>query len=276
MKKRKIQIFLLATFTLLLLFIVVGLNNGLTETWYTIETSKVNKPIRIALLTDLHSCRHGEGQIDLVSKINQAEPDLVLMSGDIADDWMPHEGTTQLLEKIGEVYDCYYVTGNHEAWTGDLDFIKNMFRDYGVTVLEGDCAILEVNDVKINLCGVDDPDAEEIIFEEQLDAAFSSVEPGLFTILLSHRPERFAQYLEYDCDLILSGHAHGGQWRIPYLLHGLYAPNQGLFPKYTSDFYQSGETQMLVSRGLSRESTRIPRFFNPPEIVFIDILPANE
>jgi predicted MPP superfamily phosphohydrolase len=140
--------------------------------------------------------------------------------------------------------------------------------------LEGDRRVVEVRGQRINICGIDDPSIGRFNFDRQLENAFDSVDSNLYTILLSHRPERFQQLSEYECDLILSGHAHGGQWRIPFILDGLIAPNQGIFPKYTSGTHTLNDTKMIVSRGLARESTRIPRVFNPPELVVIDIVPG--
>ncbi|MBR4319366.1 MAG: metallophosphoesterase, partial [Oscillospiraceae bacterium] len=107
--------------------------------------------------------------------------------------------------------------------------------------------------------------------EQQLKLLNETAQNGNYTILLSHRPELFPLYENCQFDLVLSGHAHGGQWRIPYLLNGLYAPNQGLFPEYAGGKYQSGQVTMLVSRGLARESTKLPRFYNRPELVVIDL-----
>ena len=96
-----------------------------------------------------------------------------------------------------------------------------------------------------------------------------------YTILLAHRPERIGAYRQYPFDLVVSGHAHGGQWRIPGLLNGLYAPNQGLFPQYAGGCYDEDGMAFVVSRGLARESTRIPRLFNPPELVVVDLVPEE-
>ena len=91
-------------------------------------------------------------------------------------------------------------------------------------------------------------------------------------ILLSHHPEYYPRYLEgRNIDLIFSGHAHGGQWRIPFVLNGLYAPDQGLFPKYAGGKYEKDGSVMIVSRGLARETTPVPRIFNRPEIVIVNI-----
>ncbi|MDE5792514.1 MAG: metallophosphoesterase, partial [Oscillospiraceae bacterium] len=119
-------------------------------------------------------------------------------------------------------------------------------------------------------CGVEDPVSSN--FNKQ----FKQIQELLknnnnYKILLSHRPELFEDYVTANFDLVLAGHAHGGQWRIPVILNGLYAPDQGLFPKFAGGFYQKENTTMIVSRGLARESTRIPRIYNQPELVVIDL-----
>lgn len=271
-KKRKYSLIAigLALFCLLLF---AAFFNGLTTTNYTIETNKLSQSIRVVLLADLHSCIHGKNQETLISMIDKQKPDIILMAGDIADDEMPHDGTIELLEGISNRYPCYYVTGNHELWSSDVDAIRDIFRKHNVSILEGACSVVEIGGQLINICGVDDPAIGESVFEKQLDSAFSSIDDALYTILLSHRPERFEQESKYPCDLILSGHAHSGQWRIPFLVHGVFAPDQGFFPEYTSGIHTINGVKMLVSRGLSRESTRIPRVFNPPEVVVIDLVP---
>ena len=138
---------------------------------------------------------------------------------------------------------------------------------------------MEVGGARIRISGIDDPDSDRfpsrsVSYVEQLNRlGKESIDDGLFTILLSHRPERIEELLPLNPDLVLSGHAHGGQWRLPVLLeNGLLSPNQGLFPKFTNGKYFFGDTKMIVSRGLARESTRIiPRLFNRPEIVIVTL-----
>ncbi len=89
----------------------------------------------------------------------------------------------------------------------------------------------------MNICGVDDPYLKLKLYDNQLEEAFADVDESRFTVLLAHHPERIHAYLQYPCDLILCGHAHGGQWRIPYLINGLYAPQQGFIPKYAGGYY---------------------------------------
>jgi len=142
-------------------------------------------------------------------------------------------------------------------------------------VLEGSNAELELGAVRLNICGVDDTSAGGPRFRKQLPAAFLGIDMDNYSILMGHRPERIHQYSRFACDLVVSGHAHGGQWRIPFTNISLFAPNQDFFPKYTSGLYKYENTQMLVSRGLARESTRIPRIFNRPELVLMELLPKN-
>ena len=249
--------------------------NPLGVTTYEIETNKLTKDIKIVFLADLHSTIYGENQKELISKIDAQKPDIILMSGDMADRSAPLDGTIQLLDGIADKYPCYYVTGNHEV--GKAAAVKDTFRRYGVTVLEGECIPAEIGTQKINICGVDDPLVARGDFDAQVERAYLQAEKGLYTILLAHRPERIETYSKYDFDLVLSGHAHGGQWRIPYILPGgLISPHQGLFPKYTGGMYDKGDMKMLVTRGLTRESMGIPRAFNPPEIIVINLTDKSQ
>jgi len=256
---------------IIIALLVAAFYNGLTVKKYDLYSDKINGAIKIVLLTDLHSCAYGKQQQKLIDKINQQRPDLILMAGDMADDDIPDDGIIELLEGISSQYPCYYVTGNHEFWSGRVGEIKDMFRSYGVVVLEGDCEDVLVNGQTISICGIDDPDGGKGIFDKQLESLSGLIDTDQYTILLSHRPELFERYIGYD--LVLSGHAHGGQWRIPLILpNGLLAPNQGVLPQYTNGIFEKDGTQMLVSRGLARESTRIPRIFNPPELVEITLV----
>jgi len=198
------------------------------------------------------------------------------MSGDIADDVLPDSHVIDLLEGIAYKYPCYYVTGNHEFWSNRVNEQKDIFRSYGVTVLEGDCKDVIINGQHLSICGVDDPYVGQDIFDNQLATVASMINANQYSILLSHRPELFDRYVSCGFDLVLSGHAHGGQWRIPFILpNGLFAPNQGLFPKYTNGIYEKNSTKMLVSRGLSSGSIRIPRIFNAPELVVVLLAPLS-
>lgn len=177
---------------------------------------------------------------------------------------------------LAEKYPCYYVTGNHEYWSNEVDSILEIVEKYGIKVLSGTSDSIELDGQKINICGIDDPDvvdytANGIAFDKQLKLAEEAADKEKFTILLSHRPELAERYQKYDFDLVLCGHAHGGQWILPGVLNGLYAPHQGLFPKYAGGRYDFDNQTLIVSRGLARESTFAPRIFNRPELVIVDI-----
>ena len=286
---RKGLIFAAIVFALVIVSIF-ALDNRMVVRSYEVDAPEVSAPIRIALITDLHSCYYGD---KLVDAIDAQAPDLLLLGGDIFDDEMSDTNTEQFLAGIAGRYPCYYVTGNHEYWSGKENFNIKMstLQKYGVTVLSNVCERIEVNGTKINLCGVDDPDSYMIDFDRQsdpqgyenakndkintfnqhLEGVKQQVQQEYFTILLSHRPELFENYVSGGFNLVLCGHAHGGQWRIPGILNGLYAPNQGLFPPYAGGKYEKNDTTMIVSRGLARESTPVPRIFNPPELVVITI-----
>lgn len=253
-------------------FIVPGLDSRLIVRQYEIHSDKLSGAVRLALITDFHSCNYGEGQSELVDAVRAQKPDFILLGGDIIDDAVPPGHALELAEILAKEYPCYYVTGNHELWSGKSETYKASLRALGVTVLEGDRLTLSVRGQSIDLCGLDDPDVGEDAWSEQLSNCAAGAE-GRYTILLSHRPERIETYLSHPFDLILSGHAHGGQWRLPGLINGLIAPNQGLFPQYAGGRYDFEDTAFIVSRGLARETTRIPRFYNRPELVVVDLMP---
>lgn len=275
MKKRKLWKWIMAgsAFTVLVLAVC---DARLKTVFYTIETEKVSQPIRIALVTDLHSCKYGENQKTLIDAIDKEMPDIVLLGGDIFDDERSYDHAEETLKQLVDNYPCYYVTGNHEYWGYDVDNILKIVENCGVKYLSAECDTIEINGQKINVCGVDDPDVtsytdDGIAIKKQLAFVDEASDSEYFTVLLSHRPELADTYLRYDFDLVLSGHAHGGQWRIPGILNGLYAPHQGIFPKYAGGRYDFENQTLIVSRGLARESTPVPRIFNRPELVMIDI-----
>lgn len=259
---------------LLILLLSVALDSRLTVRTYVVTSEKLTQPVRLAVLSDLHSCAYGEDQRDLLEAVGKLRPDAVLFTGDIVDDELPEENAFVVLAALAEAYPCFYVTGNHEYRSGRAEEIKAEIAALGIRVLEGTWSVAELNGQTIVFCGVDDPESGRS--EVQLARAGESRPEERFSVLLAHRPERIEDYLAYGFDLILSGHAHGGQWRIPGLLNGLLAPNQGLFPQYAGGRYDWEGTVFLVSRGLARESTRVPRIFNPPELVAVDLVPEED
>jgi predicted MPP superfamily phosphohydrolase len=263
---------------LLTIFVFGAFYNGLLVKKYIINTNKLDadKSVRIVLITDLHNHVYGKNQNKLVSLIKKQNPDIIALAGDIADDQVPIAGTELFLDGIKGIAPIYYVSGNHEFWSNDINHIKKTIRKYGVTILENSYEQISINNSAIIIGGVDDPDITkyekpDLDWEGELCTAFSQLENrSEFKILLAHRAELIEIYKKTYFDLVLSGHAHGGQVRIPFLLNGLYAPNQGWFPKYAGGIYKHDSLTHIVSRGVSY-NPRLPRIFNPPEVVVIEV-----
>lgn len=276
MKKKKRGRLLLLAAVLLAGAVGMGLDSRPVVRWYEVASGKLTGRVRLVFLSDLHSCDYGPGQSELLELVEEARPDLVLLGGDWVDDEMDRlapERAYAAARALAERWPTYYVTGNHEIWSGQAAEIKAALAALGVTVLSGEQAAVQVRGQPIQICGLDDPAAGESAWREELEAAGRAREEAAFTLLLTHRPERIGDYGGFD--LTLAGHAHGGQWRVPGLVNGLLAPDQGLFPAYAGGAYPvEGGGTMIVSRGLARESTRAPRFYNPPEVVAVELVPA--
>lgn len=274
-KKNQKRIIVFSVILILVALCVAALDLSLNIVFYKISTNKLENPVRVAFLSDLHSCYYGEGQFELLDAIDSVSPDLVLLGGDILDDELPHENSFSVLKHISKKYSCYYVSGNHEYWSGEMDILKKAIRELGIVVLEGDCSLVDFGDQRLTVSGIDDPDkiGEKAMFS-QLERTAKKISDSDFNILIAHRPEYIEKYIEHNFDLILSGHAHGGQWRIPIIANGLFAPGQGFLPKYAGGEYKFGDQTFIVSRGLATDSIAIPRLFNRPEIVVVDIVPA--
>ncbi len=242
---------------------------------YALPTEKLGGRVRLALLSDLHSCYYGPRQGQITEALARQRPDAVLLAGDIADDRRPHANAFALLRQLGRQYPSFYVSGNHEVWSGELPWLKERFAAYGVTVLAGGCRRLFLRGQRLSLFGVDDPSIGRRRQARQSIAAARQMRPEEFNLLLAHRPEFAPCYAALGYDLILAGHTHGGQWRLPGLCNGVYASGQGLFPKYAGGEYRLGATALIIGRGLARESTPVPRVFNRPELVLVDLVPKS-
>lgn len=233
--------------------------------------------MRIALITDLHSCKYGAAQKTLIDAVDREKPDMILLGGDIFDDEIPDDNTKIFLSAIAKKYPCYYVTGNHEYWSMRAHEMLDWLRAHGIEDIGGKIIQTNINGNEICLSGLNDPDEARYTGEgdgmkAELGRAMNERDDTAFTMLLTHRPSFVDLYKDAGFDLVLAGHAHGGQWRIPGILNGVFAPDEGFFPKYAGGFYHfDNGGEMIVSRGLARESTRIPRLFNRPELVIINL-----
>lgn len=261
---RKIKILLLLGF---IAFIVIGLDQRLIVRRYRVDVPGVEMQGRLVLITDLHDCVYGQNQQELIDAVCAQQPDAVLLGGDIFGDKTENKNTEMFLRGIAGKYPCYYVAGNHEHWGGE-ELYRSMLAflsDLNITVLSWERTALELDGGRVWLCGADEA-------RNAFDR-LKGLHPndGQFTILLSHWPENFDLYVQAGYDLALSGHAHGGQWRLPFVMNGLYAPGQGFLPAFAGGMYTKDDTTMIVSRGLARESTKVPRFYNRPELVVVDL-----
>lgn len=269
---------ILPALAILVILTLIALDERLILRTYTVVSPKLTAEVRLAVVTDFHSSDNAD---DVAAMVASSAPDAVLLVGDLFDDDTqnrPTERTQSLMRQLSALYPCYYVSGNHEAWTGEMDALYQQTEEAGVTVLRMSSGVLTVRGQRIALCGI--PDPYEMVFsgapdtEEQIRQAMENVDSADFTVLLAHRPELLAKYAQFPLDLVVSGHAHGGQVRIPGVLNGLYAPNQGWFPKLAGGAYTQDGTTLIVSRGLAVR-TRLPRIFNRPEVVLVRCVPAE-
>lgn len=261
---------ILCAVLLLVLWLWWG-NTALEVNKYTITSSEIPASFdgfRIAQVSDLHNAELGDGNERLLALLEEEDPDLIVITGDIVDSRNTDiEVAIDFARAAAQIAPAYYVTGNHESRIGAWEDLKAGLTEAGVTVLENEKVSLERDRGTVTLLGIDDPTFRTGGPGETL-ADLTAGEEG-FTILLSHRPELFETYVSAGMDLVFSGHAHGGQVRLPFV-GGLVAPNQGFFPEYDCGLYTEGTTHMLVSRGIGNSIIPL-RINNRPEIVIVDI-----
>lgn len=249
-------------------------NSTFETTFYRVTSQKIGEPVRAILMTDLHNSEFGKKNENLIERIKNLEPDLILMAGDMVNNDTPDVSVVvNLCEQLGKIAPVYYSLGNHE---GDLMYLESGYQipldtelfQLGTTVLYNNCVDVEVkgNKFSIGVAG-SNPDNYETVSAEFI-GEFEQKEE--FKLLLSHYPT-----LYYDClaeaqiDLAVAGHFHGGLIRLPNGT-GLYHADTGFFPKYCYGKFQLKNGFLVVSRGLGNHG-KIPRINNTPELVVIDI-----
>lgn len=244
---------------------------------YELSANKLNTSLRIALISDLHLKEYGKDNIDLVNKIKEQSPDIIILAGDFTLRYSTdYSSLLKLLPQLNEIAPTYYSLGNHEIYLlEDTDFEKDV-RKTGVHLLINQSEYFEKDGEKILIGGLKtypffggytekNTSEEKVYFKE-----FLKQEKDCYGILICHYPEYYMWKLsEYDIDLMLSGHTHGGLIRIPGI-GGLVAPEQGFFPKYDKGLYKSDTATMIITSGLSN-SNFVPRINNPGEICIINI-----
>lgn len=251
-------------------------NLTIMTTTFTIENEKLPHEFdgyTLAHVSDLHNHPWGE---TLIEKMARANPDIIALTGDLVDSSKPDmESALHFIEEAQKIAPVYYVTGNHEARLDEYPTLKEKLEQAGVHMMDDQSVFIEKNRQRIQLVGIQDPDfaTREGRGDNQGDIVRlklgEQVNSEYFTLVLSHRPEHFDEYVDAGVGVVLTGHAHGGQVRLPFI-GGLIAPNQGFFPTYTEGVYHEKQTDMVVSRGLGNSILPI-RFDNTPELVIVNL-----
>ena len=270
--------------TVLIVFVLVILCLGIWTLWgnialevneYEIVSDRIPEAFagfRIAQVSDLHNKDFGEGYGQLLTLLSEINPDIIVVTGDLIDSRQTDlDVALEFAWQAGKIARVYYVSGNHEARVPEYEDLKTGLVKAGVVILENQKVQITREGESITLMGIDDPSfQEDYLFGDSESVARQAIEDlqnesDGYTILLSHRPELFDLFVETEMDLVFSGHAHGGQFRLPFI-GGLVAPNQGFFPKYDAGQFTEENTTMIVSRGVGNSIIPI-RFNNRPEII---------
>lgn len=266
-KKKKMKLLFIIVFSLAAVSIFLWWQaNGLGITY--IEHSSWRLPIefdgfRIAQVSDLHNKTFGKGNSSLLALLSREAPDIIVITGDLVDRRRPDiNAAMEFIYGAVAIAPVYYVSGNHEERLENHNEIYGKLVNAGVHVLENTGAKILRGERSISIAGVFDSDSDTVI-SRRIETVMGN--PDDFTILLCHRPNYMEIFKRYSLDLVFCGHAHGGQFRVPFV-GGLFAPDQGLFPQYTSGACTEGETTMIVSRGLGNSVVPI-RLFNRPDVV---------
>ena len=275
------------TLTIVIAFIVLCLTLGtlivydnfkLDITEYNLENDNLPESfneLKIIHLSDLHNTEFGKDNEKLLRIIKEQEPDAVFVTGDTIDGFYTNiQIPINLLKEILKICDVYFVVGNHESRVNTnihTEFIDTL-SEIGVIVLKDDSAYIEKDGERIQVIGLKDASDYKIDYSEDYTEKITQTinildDKNTFSILLSHHPELFPEYKNTDIDVVFSGHAHGGQFRLPFI-GGIIAPEQGLFPEYDAGVFTENNTTMVVSRGLGNSIIPV-RINNSPEVIVL-------
>lgn len=267
--------------SILLLAVIVALiihgNVTVKVTEITVESERIPDSFsgfRIAQVSDLHNSEFGKENEKLLSMIKEAEPDIIVVTGDLIDSYRPNATiSADFLNKVADIAPCYYVRGNHERRIPDeyADLLSKIENE-NIHILDNEMVTLEKDGEAVSLIGMDDYNYESPDLLPDLTALCDETED--YKIVLSHKPDFFEEYSKSGADLVFCGHAHGGQIVLPFI-GGVLAPGQGLFPEYTDGLYTKNETAMIVSRGL-RRGRFIVRINNYPQLVIAELSGENK
>lgn len=239
-----------------------------TQYSYHSESEQISGTYRIVQISDLHNASFGKDNRKLLEKIRELEPDAIVLTGDLVDS--NHTNVARALafaESAATICPVYYVTGNHEYWLEKQER-ENLFdglQNAGVILLKNETAHINDGGVAFSIVGLDD----HSLSDKTLQQLMQELPQGEVSVVLAHEPQYLQKFADTGANLVLSGHAHGGQVRLPWV-GGLVAPDQGFLPKYTAGEHRENNTTMIVSRGLGNSVIPL-RILNDPEIVCVDI-----
>ena len=246
-------------------------NHHLVVSCCTYQNDKITAETdgyRIVQISDLHNAKFGQNNEKLIRKIAGLEPDMIAVTGDLVDsNHTDLDVAIHFMESVTQICPVYYVTGNHEYWLDEKDRIKlyTEMEKAGVFLLQNEAVTISVSETSFSLIGLDD----RSLSDGTLSSLMQDCDSDCLRVVLAHEPQYIEKYSQTGVELVFCGHAHGGQFILPFL-GAVVAPDQGLFPKYTAGEYRMGNTTMYVSRGLGNSVIPI-RLFNDPEIVCVEL-----
>lgn len=266
---------------LILLIFLYYENNKIDISDYKIASNKIKSDdLKILHLSDLHCKSFGKNQKYLIKKIKNINPDIIVFTGDLISRKAPKEkyiNSFILLKELSKIFPIYFTTGNHEYKSEALKEIQEKLTSFGVHVLINNYEKFLIKNTEVFIFGLDDTTN----FNEGFNKVINTLEnikdmlnDSQLNILLSHKPNFFKNQSNYNFDLIFSGHAHGGQFRIPFTHQGILMPDQGFFPKLTEGIHKNKNSTLIISRGLGNSGFPF-RLFNHPEIVVVTVNKAK-
>lgn len=257
-------------------FLIKDSREDLEISRYEVASQKLPESFdgfKIVQLSDLHGAEFGEDGMELVDKVGSLEPDMIALTGDFVTDEGDLAAVEKLAARLVKLCPVYFVSGNHEFGSGLAVKVRNILERAGVKYLSNEYLTINRGDDEILLGGVEDPLAyADMLSPDELAQKMNDAAPDAFKILLGHRNYWMTEYPELPVDLIFCGHAHGGLIRIPGV-GGLIGTDRRLFPDFDAGEYNNGRYTLIVSRGLGN-SVPIPRVFNRPEIVCVELSSA--
>ena len=290
-RKKYIKSAIVLLIVIALLLFCSNQNRHLETTYYTYKAEHLDAEFdgyRIVQISDLHNAKFGKDNQKLVDRIRECEPDMIVLTGDLVDSNHTNvDRAVQFVDEIVKICPVYYVTGNHEYWleASEYDELMSGLTGAGAVILDDQVVEISRGDAKFRLVGLDDKSLADGTLEALLsDESIRHDQAGqkektadnevsgekAITVVLAHEPQYLARYAGTGVDFVFSGHAHGGQFRLPFV-GGIVAPDQGFFPEYTAGEYYMDGTEMIVSRGLGNSVIPV-RLFNYPEIVCVELV----